>query len=97
MSVNDGGPAFPQPMTFSPNGQPTTPGMYFPDVNGMSLRDWFAGLALQGWLSGPCQGDVLDDYDHDPKAFSQHQKIVGETCYGYADAMLAARERKEDA
>jgi hypothetical protein len=61
------------------------------------LRDLFAGMALQGWLSGPCQGDVLNDYDEDPKAFAQHQKIVAETCYGYADAMLAARERKEDA
>jgi hypothetical protein len=58
----------------------------------MTLRDYFAAAALQGWLSGPCQGDVLDDYDDNSKSFAEHQALVAKTCYGYADAMLAARE-----
>jgi len=39
-SINDGGPAFPVPT------DPLNPG-----TNGMSLRDWFAGMAMQGMLS----------------------------------------------
>ena len=31
--IDDGGPAFPNP--------------YYSDVDGMSLRDWFAGMAMQ--------------------------------------------------
>lgn len=55
------------------------------------LRDYFAAMALQGWLSGPCHGEVLDDYEGEPEAFAEHQAAVARTCYGYADAMLKAR------
>lgn len=57
-----------------------------------TLRDHFAAKALQGWLSGPCQGDTLDDYDDKQAAFLEHQECVARTCYGYADAMLKARQ-----
>jgi hypothetical protein len=87
---NDGGPAYPVP----DEGQwldPKTCTQWSP-FNGMTLRDYFAAAALQGWLAGPCQGDILDDYLDDNKAFAEHQAIVAQSCYGYADAMLAARE-----
>ena len=40
MSIYDGGPAFPCPDTENYDGEA-----------GMSLRDWFAGLAMQGMLA----------------------------------------------
>jgi len=50
---------------------------------GMTLRDYFAGQALAGILASANFGNVKD-------------WIVGKA-YETADAMLAARERKEDA
>lgn len=46
---------------------------------GMSLRDWFAGQALAGYLSDPNVGG-------DPETMAARM-------YAYADAMLAARVR----
>lgn len=43
-SINDGGPAFPVPDTYHPNGQ-----VQF-GSSGMSLRDWLAGEAMKGLL-----------------------------------------------
>ena len=79
-----GGPAFP---CHGPNG------MIF--NYGMTLREYFAGRALVGWLSGPCAGDVMDEYLGDEKAFSEHLAAVSRNCYQYADAMLAAREENK--
>jgi hypothetical protein len=45
--------------------------------SGMSLRDWFAGQALNGWLS---EGVINSSADH-----------VAERCYAYADAMIRRR------
>jgi hypothetical protein len=64
------------------------------EAKGMTLRDYFAGRALVGWLSGPCAGDVMDDYLGDERAFSEHLAAVSQNCYQYADAMLAAREKE---
>jgi hypothetical protein len=51
--------------------------------NGMTLRDYFAGQALAGFCAVPDRYNWLCD----DAAFA----------YKIADAMLAARERKEDA
>jgi hypothetical protein len=50
---------------------------------GMSLRDYFAGQALAGIMAGNYTSNSL--------------KWVPGEAYALADAMLAARERKEDA
>lgn len=83
--INDGGSAFPQ--CYRVPGYSDVVG-----ASGMMLRDYIAAKALVGWLSGPCAGNVLDDYKDFSDAFVQHQQAVAKTCYGYADAMLAARE-----
>jgi hypothetical protein len=49
---------------------------------GMSLRDWFAGMALSGIMSNSGSFASMSD--------SQ----VAETSYSAADAMLAARKAK---
>ena len=71
--VDDGGPAFP---INSPSGTPE----YSPTRDGMSLRDWFAGMALQGLCAAP--GTAYWDQIRHAKA-----------AYEYADAMIV--ERKE--
>ena len=52
-------------------------------AQGMSLRDYFAGQALAGILASANFGSTKD--------------WIGGKAYEAADAMLAARERKEDA
>lgn len=65
--TNDGGPAFPQE------------NKYLEDpVQGMSLRDWYAGMALQGRISSK----LYPVYDAPDLAYA---------CYAFADAMLKAR------
>jgi len=54
-----------------------------PASGGMTLRDYFAARALQGILSSPDGGP--DDWQR-----------VADAAYYAADAMLAAREAKEE-
>lgn len=84
--INDGGPAFPrsQKAALSP----------ITDVNGddiqsgMSLRDHFAGMALQGLLANPFEPVIGKAEEDIAKHFSR-------ISYIYADAMIAARSNGE--
>ena len=71
--INDGGPAFPVADSHHPNGQ-----VQYGD-NGMSLRDWFAGKALQGFASESGRYDF---------------RGAAQDAYAWADAMIDAREAK---
>lgn len=73
----DGGPAFPFGQISETTGQPVN-GFYDP---GMSLRDWFAGLAMQGLLAAQIHG-FNDRPANGPFA---------SMAYEMADAMLKAR------
>ena len=77
MTINDGGPAFPSVGEGFGNPSYSAPGM--------TLRDWFAGQALQGLIASRCGpangGSVTDSW-------------VAENAYIVADAMLVAREVK---
>lgn len=55
--INDGGPAFPMPVPHYATAEDTGGKL---EHNGMSLRAYFAGLAMQGMLAGrKCDlGDV---------------------------------------
>ena len=71
---DDGGPAFPVAPTMNPDGT-----VWYHGKDGMSLRDWFAGMALSGVMNKPGnQRSLAVDY--------------AEYCYAIADAMLAARK-----
>lgn len=74
--IKDGGPAFPFGQISEATGQPVN-GFYDP---GMSLRDFFAAKAMQGYFSAPHTPHRVDADD------------VAQYCYEIADAMLAARE-----
>lgn len=65
--MNDGGPAFPVPLSKG--------------CEGMSLRDYFAIKALQGFLSNP-------------QLAGGEPNILSKDAYDYADAMIKQREKK---
>jgi hypothetical protein len=87
---NDGGMAFP---TLFPEEH------YGTGYRGMTLRDYFAGQALAAICSGiEVEIDKLDaDGEHADHNMKMLHDCAGIRAYCYADAMLAARERKEDA
>lgn len=68
--IDDGGQAFPVPADDKAGWH---------SQEGMSLRDWFAGLAMQGFCAHP------DNWGLTPKT-------MGKTAYEIADAMIAARK-----
>lgn len=96
--INDGGPAFP---LINEHTHPTTIN------NGMTLRDYFAGQALAGiapYIDREIDKLVdreIDKLDTNGKYFDNHAnawyQCAAIRAYCYADAMLASRERKEDA
>jgi hypothetical protein len=72
----NGGPAFPATRIISING--TIAGEAV--LDGMTLRDWFAGQALAGMLANS---------SYDEETF----ETTAEMSYMQADAMLAARPK----
>ena len=85
MSIKDGGPAYPVPDLHMPDGQIQF-GSY-----GMSLRDHFAGLAMQGILSAPIEIQKAWIELSQENGVAQQDAISG-AAYEYADAMLRSRE-----
>ena len=69
--IEDGGAAFP----WREDGG----GGYYQHV-GMSLRDWFAGQAVAGWMASTPENYLVDETKS------------AELAYIVADAMLAARK-----
>ena len=67
---NDGGPAYPVPSD------------QYPEFNGMTLRDYFAGQALAQIIGS------LVDWPDEKSEITAHAEVA----YMYSDAMLAARE-----
>jgi hypothetical protein len=80
--ANDGGPAFPLPSEVGIRHF-NDPGAY----PGLSLRDWFAGKAMQGELSA--QSDTAGFYP------SSSASKLAEMCYAMADAMIAERAKEK--
>jgi hypothetical protein len=92
MTKPDGGPSYPRTAA-DPNW-----GLGTASYEGMSLRDYFAAAALQGYMSIP------DDRNYSGRAKEFKDLSVeewqgtllskdAELCYRYADAMLEAREK----
>lgn len=67
---------------------------YLPSSQGLSLRDWFAGMALQALVQ---KAPLMDrDGEHGPKfdkdTLQQFRKDMAESAYSYAEWMLEARK-----
>lgn len=78
MSIKDGGPAFPQPLSdaFSYEGQ-----------GGLTLRDYFAAQALGAAITAYIHGNgACLGMDH----ITRNVPVIA---YKFADAMLAEREK----
>lgn len=65
------------------NGGPAYPTQGY---EGLTLRDYFAGQAMQGWLASYPAG-----IEH--PATNEHDFIIAGLSYLMADAMLKAREK----
>lgn len=76
--INDGGPAFPVSTGMGPLAANFV-------SSGMTLREWFAGMAMQGWLSSDTPG--RDHLDYTAEAIERDAKLA----YAIADAMIAHR------
>jgi hypothetical protein len=81
----NGGSAFPQAQRLFDND---TQSWAVHSTGGMFLRDWFAGMAIQGAVAY-----VNEHEDH----YDESLANTAIASYKIADAMLAAREGKEDA
>lgn len=79
MSINDGGPAYPLPVN-----DEQCRARFDSGYGGMTLRDFFAAKAMQGWLSSCGPGDQHP-------ATAGNADFVAQRSYAMADAMLAAR------
>lgn len=75
--VHDGGPAFP-----IPSGE----GPYIP---GMSLRQWYAGLAMQGFAASNDNPTCDPDKEIEPQ-LREYAALTAAAAFRWADAMLAA-------
>ena len=78
MTTDKNPPAFPAQM-LSVDGDTTVTDCY----SGMSLRDWFAGQALDEMIYGPNTCD----------AGAGEAERIAKMCYVIADAMLEARSK----
>lgn len=76
--IDDGGPAFATARSIGPNG------IDYPNQRGMSLRDHFAAVALQGIC---CNFDPYTRNAIDSSAATS----IAEACYLLADAMIKRR------
>ena len=75
--INTGGPAFPMSGFDMRHGQPVQ-AVY---QHGMTLRDYFAAKAMQGWLA------------NSKTNYGAGYETLAAVFYGMADAMLKAREQ----
>jgi len=79
--IDNGGAAFPLPkQVFGENTY-----LQYSDT-GMTLRDYFAAAALQGWLAS------YPERDTPHPALNECENDVARLSYKMADAMLAARK-----
>ena len=97
---NDGGAAFPNEQWLWDNRE----GSYVVrSVGGMTLRDYFAGQALTQLIKREIREMRKDQVrmdcfgDDESEEIPFHTSHIASESYAIADAMLAARERKEDA
>jgi len=75
--------AFPEPFVNDPN-------LAISNTPGMTLRDYFAAKAMQGFLTNNNLGNVLEKSG--AKTMEDADDCIAITAYRLADAMLKQRE-----
>ena len=84
MNKEDGGPAFLAPEAAKARFGDSNPDAFL----GMSLRDYLAAKAMQGYLANAWQAQELESLG---ESAAQQMATVAEISYAMADAMLVAR------
>ena len=86
--IDDGGPAFPHMGKIERHNPVTGQTILSPIMTGgMTLRDWFAGQAMQAMLSNPANYGSNHEWRDDA--------TVSEQAYEIADDMIKARKEKQ--
>lgn len=88
MTKNDGGPAFPSSgrLCYDDRGKPRWhDGKHIIMDGGLTIRDWFAGQALVGFVNAHLV-DAPEGTEYDDAA-------IAEQVYALADAMIAERDK----
>ena len=89
----DGGAAFPRTLP-DVEVTPDRAMEIIQEYSGMTLRDYFAGIALQGILTEPIYkywvAGFVSMYDMNSK------RTLASVCYAMADAMLVERSKEVD-
>jgi hypothetical protein len=83
--IDTGGPAFPLPAFVHPNTHAVESAASYTGEGGMTLRQWYAGMALQGMLASGVQDAVSQECGDIPTRIAQH------ACR-FADALIAAEK-----
>jgi hypothetical protein len=64
-----------------------------PQIQGMTLRDWFAGMALSGLISKVLMGSDISEFgDADPRIL----KSISHDAYTIADQMINIKLETEE-
>jgi len=92
--IDDGGPAFPLgvAMTRNVNHDPVMIDSSDRCGGGMSLRDYFAGKALAGYLVDNEPGSLVNPSFQAPNETFDLATKIARRCYAFADAMIVARK-----
>lgn len=85
--IKDGGPAFPV-FIVAGHADPEQVAEACRDAAGLTVRDYFAAKAMQGYLSNSWLAKEIDSMGER----SDQQAIFADIAYSMADAMLAARK-----
>jgi hypothetical protein len=89
-NINDGGPAFPTARV-TINGVDTQDGLECFGA-GLSLRDYFAAKAVQGWLANSTATPVEAGIEGEDASPQDMADVAAAFAYMVADAMLKMRE-----
>ena len=99
--LDTGGPAFPNTATATPDGGVSWPDQY--GVGGMTLLDYFAGLAMEGQARGIMEVGLTAIMVKDPteaevaQMGQEHRDLMKglpKASYDMAEAMIAERKRR---
>jgi hypothetical protein len=91
-TVNDGGPA--APICAGSEFSESRLSQSFDHAStGLSIRDWFAGMALAGLLPKLPLVDQQGEHGMPVADKIAHNRDIAESCYCIADAMLAERSK----
>lgn len=94
--INDGGPAFPT-LTYDQVAASNGIGISVTDHPGMTLRDYFAGMAMAALIAEPLnEGESSTAWRWTSQLLLSGPDTFAHAAYMMADAMLRAREASND-